>query len=497
MSSSDAKQYSILHVDGPLGVSIQVMDGKLRTVATGAGRLSKKLPEGIYTVRWLGPEPEERTVRLFATATPLAVKGGGSGQTFGSISLAEDAILETVSSQRQSTPLARVSKPVTTLSVVVEQREEALAKADPARSLRIMDAQRREVARWQALSGKRHGRLEAALPPGTYVIRFKSTGDRSAEQTVVVVEGYQTVVRLVDERGYEFRGRDGHRTRTAIRGIDPAQTVILSVRLGSSSLPDRDISRARTLLRGLNAQRTLLDELLVGMSARDQDPYMRLYCGLLVAKALREDRDGAGWASGAADQIAGSLPREFDADGAGLRCGLGQTDAISDYSRIAIPPMLAIGWRWLVESTLTSPSAIVGSRMTNAASDAPSAFLPWLVWYSSAIRRSEPGRHDEQVPPEDQLRQLIEQILAESSLDRGLDQGSFSLQTQLRVNDNLSSMLKPDTSRFLSDLGHLWNGRSVRAVSELAGNLGLPAGGLFDRAEQTLEELRAKRSSPA
>ncbi len=497
MSLSDAKEVTVLEVEGPLGVPIQVMDGKLRTIATGAGRLSAALPQGIYTVRWSGSEPEERTVRLFASPRPTIVKGGGSAQEFGAIALSGGGLLETMGSQNPSAGSPRPSRPrpATTLCIVVETDEEVMVKSDAARSLRILDARRREVARWSEQTKRSRGRLEAALPPGTYVLVFRSTGGRLVEQSVVITPGFQTVVRLANERGYEFRGREGYRKLTAIRGVDPARTVILSVPLGRPSLPDHDMSRAQTLLRSLYARRTLLDELLLDLSASDQDPYVQLYCALVIGKALREDPNANGWATGIAERIADALPREFESDAVGLRCGLGRADPLQRHDRLSAPPMLAVSWRWLTERTLSAPGVIVRNELMEAASDAPSAFLPWLVWYSSAVRKLEARRPGMPVFPEQELRRLIEQILAETSSTRFLEQGSFGLATRLSGRDDLSSLLKPDTSRFLSDLGHLWNAHSVQAVSELAGDLGLPAGNLLDRAEETLEELRSKRGA--
>lgn len=499
MSPSDTDGETILLVEGPLGVPIQVMDGKLRTVATGAGRLTASLREGIYTVRWFGTEPEERTVRLFASAKPAIVKGGGSGQAFDPIALSDDVPMGSAGSQQQAGGRKRTPKPapVPSLVVVVEQDDHVIAKSDPARSVRVLDAQRDEVARWSERSGQRRGRLQATLPPGAYVVRYKSTGNRVVEQTVVVTSGRQTVVRLSSERGYEFRGREGHRTPTAVRGIDPARTVILSVTEGSSGLYERDISRARTLLRGLNARSALLDEQLTQMSARDADPYMRLYCGLLVAKACHDYPDRAQWAQGIAQQIAGALPSEFEADVSALRWRLDPSAGLPAYGQLRMPPMLAISWRWISEWTVQAPGIVARGEMMDAASDAPSAFLPWLVWNASALRRAAPRAvRETQVDPELHLRELLDQIFAETSLERFTGIGSSGLTVGLKGLANRGQVLSADVGRFVSDLGHVWTRRD-QPMSELAGDLGLPAGSLVERAEDTLEELRSTRDATA
>ena len=163
------------------------------------------------------------------------------------------------------------------------------------------------------------------------------------------MSGFQTIIWLANERGYEFRGREGNRTLTAIRGVDPARTVILSVREGRPDFPDRDMLRALPRrsdgAAGLDARSTLLDELLFDLTASNQDPYMRLHCMLVLATAIQKNPDANGWATGMAERVADELPREFEADAAGLRCGDRWGRPGPTLGRLSTPPMLVISCR--------------------------------------------------------------------------------------------------------------------------------------------------------
>jgi hypothetical protein len=139
---------------------------------------------------------------------------------------------------------------------------------------------------------------------------------------MVVMSGFQTIIWLANERGYEFRGREGNRTLTAIRGVDPARTVILSVREGRPDLPIATCcERGRCWAASMRAE---LFSITTFRPHREQSgPYMRLHCSLVLATAIQKNPDANGWATGMAERAADELPREFEADAAGLRCGIG------------------------------------------------------------------------------------------------------------------------------------------------------------------------------
>jgi hypothetical protein len=65
-------------VTGPPGVEIQIVDGSNNVRARGAGRVSERLPEGVYIVKWTeGERTHEQIERLLGDRKPLRLNFSG------------------------------------------------------------------------------------------------------------------------------------------------------------------------------------------------------------------------------------------------------------------------------------------------------------------------------------------------------------------------------------------------------------------------------------
>ncbi len=497
MSNSDpAPGTGLLRAEGPPAVRIEIIDGGFNKVAVGTERLVETLPEGIYTVRWHGAgTPEEQHVRLFASDEPVTLRGGGSGERAQAPGLDDSlGFTKQIFDKDMTSFLSALPTGGSEICVVVEPKGGKI-HANPARSLRLLAADGRELepkreARGRQLRGRgRSARQLYAAPPGSYRLRYHAADGRLVEQTVQAFAGRRTILFMRYGRTYEMRLRAGDRVRTALRGIDPAASLAASASLAANRAPERgDYQLQEIVLHGLTGGAAALDaNLAERIAAPGVDPYAKLYAAALLLR--RAGRAGVPAMLDHAREIARSIPEPGWPDCQCLLWALGEGEGDG---ALALPPMLAQSWQWAVERSVGDPGAVPAGADFDAAADAPSSHLPWLVWNAADARPApapvafDPALLERQMVEIERGMGAIRARLGEEG-DRFLLSGGGHLDLPIGLSDA--------SLRLVGDLERARLGTGAEpGARDFILQLGMPAQSLVRRAETTLGEINRLRA---
>lgn len=498
MSISDAKTddrpTGRLSVTAPLGVEIEIADGRFRQVYVGAAPASLTLPEGVYNLSWhAGGRSEDRMVRV-RSDRPASEHGGefplGSAAPSAgkAASMMERSQFESV---QKAVSLGGASQASEILVVVRSSNERPVA--DLARSIRLTD-RRGERLRQTALSAANPDVADNLIAtrrfvtdPGPHILGFEGSERRRLEQAVHAFEGRQTIVYL---KYGSLMIAEKSPTGTGLkprRGIDPTETTVVSVPLRQSAKTDLDEGGrlADIMLHKLAAGETLRDEaLLDALKRRNADPYLRLYGAALLA-ADRSEQDQAQRRNDAL-RLLEQLDKADLPDAICIRWRLDRAELDRGRGLLVSPPLLDASWRWASEHSVLDPESIALGPVLSAAAKVTEPTPPWLVWLTAAktTRRPEPASAETSAA---QVAQLTRQIvtLVGSQLEQRLP--TF-------LNRQLAS-LSPATVEFanaaISVLSGVHEPPDPEIARRIAYSTGTPSWELAPQLGEALEELKS------
>ena len=287
-----------LIADGAPGVDIMIIDSHFRPVARGVTKLETRLPEGVYTVRFSAAgRAEDKPVRLLPIARPLVVEGGrfaiGSAPPSASSDAAELEHIQAsaVSTLTQNAPQRGYDE------LVVFVRAPGATRADASRSIRLFDAKDvavrskddDEVEAEQILSENEHGwaARQYSVRAGVYRLHYETNTRKLVEQTVYVFPRRRTFAFLKYGHAVEFAREDNGYKQVRRRGIDPAQTTLVSAGTSNSKPDADDLRLADILLHALGSSSVGLDQKLIAKLAEPGTcPYLKLYASAVLIRRL-------------------------------------------------------------------------------------------------------------------------------------------------------------------------------------------------------------------
>jgi endonuclease G len=226
--------------------------------------------------------------------------------------------------------------------------------------------------------------LSFDLPPGYW--RLRLTGPQSSgtvEMPLVMCPGWNTVVELALDSS----------VATSAPAWSPADLQMQMRRL--SNMPRNTALREyrRLALQSLATRRSLqgaafeglLNELLTD---KWDDPLLGIYGAYLLPFETTEQQSVA---SGVIQNLAllvqgpaGVLPqtgfRHPDVDALALRLSLSRNESLSSFEPFAYPPMLARGWRTLMEAARQRPDLVPKGSLTAEVAARLVAADPWVAW---------------------------------------------------------------------------------------------------------------------
>ncbi|WP_133064281.1 pYEATS domain-containing protein [Sandarakinorhabdus cyanobacteriorum] len=336
------------------------------------------------------------------------------------------------------------------------------------------------------------------VPPGTFLLSFAAQTGETMQQTVPALPGRRTFV-LCEGSTAKVLVAAGQGFEQLIRaGIDPARTVIVSVRGDETDDRIRERVRlARVLLHDIATGGSSLDNsLLAILDNPTTDPLLRLYgAATVVARLTSRQSPLAGetwpkrgigafrqqWVERAIAWLRVDKAMTIGPDETVLRWRLGEMGnsrrRLQGQRRIARPPMLAQVWRWAVEASIDEPAVIEQTAAIIAVTRSAVGAEPWLCWKAAAAKAAPSA-----LPPARRSSASIYKLVAEA-MTKAREIGSVGL-------DAILEQLTPEAGAAAVNLGKQIN--QVRPdIAELAVSLGLPASALLRRLNRTSQEIDA------
>jgi hypothetical protein len=300
--------------------------------------------------------------------------------------------------------------------LVVFVRAPDATRADVARSIRLFDAKdvairsSGELKVDEVLQEKEHGwaARRYSVHAGIYRLSYETVNRKTVEQTVYVFKGRRTFAFLKYGQALELVPEtDGFR-QARRRGIDPAQTTLISAEASDTNPSPDDLRLGDILLHALVSDEVGIDQNLVQRLAEPGAcPYLKLYASVvLILRREQLESDGdpneaaeqfeqtspqipPTWLEETSDKLLRSMPQEQawpDAQCCGWRlAALTQNRfSIDTNDALAAPPMLDCTWRWAVAHSFDSAKALPSVGTFRSASTARVQVAPWLVWRSAA-----------------------------------------------------------------------------------------------------------------
>jgi hypothetical protein len=399
-----------LIAEAPPAVDIEVFDANFKQIATGVRRLDLDLQEGLYTVRFIAAGvTEERPVRLLPIAEPLVVRGGHLALESAPPS---DAPGASDFERRQAQAFSNLAKPSRDLDeheiVVFVRAPDERTRSDVSRSLRLLDSHDVDVGVVDA-SETEQDRVEGwgtrryQLSPGSYRLRYESSARRMVEQTICVFPGRRTYAFLQYGSSVQIE-KSGDELRPVVRrGVDAAQTTIVSSANAEDQPNPEDIRLADLLLHGIRSLQSGIDRALIDTLIQpDSCPFLQLYAAAALTRRLEVTRSGGAerlteelqpdWMDSRIEALLENLVpgRWPDMQAIGWRLAMlreppGDAGAIL---KLRFPPMLDCSWRWAAAFSVDHPDCLPSRGVFEAAASARLAAGPWLVWSSAAARAS-------------------------------------------------------------------------------------------------------------
>lgn len=384
MSGSESKPKLRAFSDDD-GVQITVLNQKLETVGSGVKALEVDLSPGLYEARFeAGSSVREHLVSLepgsgltivhqeqmpFASAAPLAYTRGRIAE--------------------QSKAAARLSRESRRLGLggqlfVFARDEDLRARSNPARGLKLLTSEGKEVGDIQA-DGRSGG--GSAQPPwagcnyqlraGPWKLRGRVEGFGWVEQIVFVSPQWQTQVFLQRRSLHPGRGRWPDLADASVlmaetkNGFQPERAEMRATELARQALRDRRISVPRGDIEAM-------------VFKKKKNPMLAIYGAHLMIQSEKPDRDLLDSAIERLRSLVGDHP-----DVMALALWL---DPNAEVGSFAMPPMLLSSWSIVVAATARRPELVPRGSLSALISQRVLGGGPWLRWHvARGMARPEPS----------------------------------------------------------------------------------------------------------
>ncbi|HIB3360611.1 TPA: pYEATS domain-containing protein [Pseudomonas aeruginosa] len=493
------------------GIAIRLLNSNLKEITRGSGKLETKQPEGLYLVQWSsGGLQSETMVRLDGSQEITELRFDPSDTATDTAPHSGDhialALIDAVSNALEPIKGSQES----TIVLIVTGDAEPLNDISALR-LRLFDrndvAMRRDSGRFIKLDlGSDERAYIYHVKPGRFHIGFQSILKERLGQSVPALAGRQTLIFLTAARAKLIVPNNGKFVKEVGIGIDPAKTVIVTVRGDEEKYRVRERVRLASLLLYdiANQTNSLSRDVVSVLDDNQTDPMLRLYGALVALSTLkRDERSRISHESNLVGEPADSSLRW----GAHVRNWIsnpGQaglpTDAIAAYwelartipeaigkgpsksfpVRIETPPMLDRAWLWAIEESTVRPDAIRGTAQVAAATRSSGGTAPWLCWRLSAST-ARPRRSSVTDDLTSLTAQVVDKLntMANPSISRSVASVLKILSPEAQATALRALQIMSSNDRLINASG----------IADLAVSLGLPAQQLRNRLDKISKTL--------
>lgn len=506
MSQSDqSATLGRMVIEAALGTKIEVTDSVFKPVGEGDTHLTLDLAQGIFSVRFLrGDRIEDvlATVRAGETIT-VRPQTAGLATTAGATDEPGDGPFGNLPHDRIAALMRADLKKSEASILVFVRSDESGTTSDIAGTveLRAYDASRRGALKCAAREvNKSQGwsLLRFDIDPGAYELRLSTYERKRVSQTVYGFAERTSIIFMTYSRGSIVAESKGEATITSRRGLDPAQTAMLSFRV---------VPAHEDLLERLNVARFLVfclaqkprvswwDRLARLVPSCEHDPALALMLAVNLVRIMEANAAGVGGDlqvldPAPLDSLLGWM-REIGPDYQCLRwkdheLRSGWPEILMEQP-LRVPPMLDVCWRWAAEVSTRSPRLVEAVGAQVRAEAVNPAFRPWLV-----VGR-QPGEADDALAvfDRDQAQQNLQRVIAMIEvIAAARDGASKALAATARFPVMEADMLAQDivlANSALSIMGSLKQGDDP--IAALARNMGMSASSLGARLDETADAL--------
>lgn len=502
-TSSDlaaGKPHGKLEIRSRAGVEFRLLDSRGVQRMHGTGDVDLDLPEGLYSVEWLtAGSRNEVLVRVLADAPPAVVAFDVAKNAPTELGIVRSAPEHFDQLKRQ----LPTQPPQSAGIVVIVSAERAPAAAFVDLKLSNMRNIGMTVARdSDPLINPTPN--EAAqyypVPPGDYLLAFRSVTGETLQQTVPALRGRCTLVFLSQVSGRVLVA-DGTDFKTHVgTGIDVARSVIITAAGDESDERIRERARlARVLLHDIASNGGSLGaDFQVILDDPKTDPLLRMLAVIVIIARLKAKQSptpdhhwptgsaarsfAEGWADQAVRWLAIDKGYVVAPDETVARWHLGQLLTVKRQLRarrsIAAPPMLAQVWRWAVAQSVEDPQALPLTPPNVAAARSAVGAELWLCWKASAAKAPPVSRIG---PSKADITKLVADVVDKASklsdIQRALPSGK------------MTSYLSPEAAADARVA--IGNAASTKgdAATKMAVSLAIPGGALQRRLTRVDQEI--------
>lgn len=278
------------------GIAIRLLNSNLKEITRGSGKLETKQPEGLYLVQWSsGGLQSETMVRLDGSQEITELRFDPSDTATDTAPHSGDhialALIDAVSNALEPIKGSQES----TIVLIVTGDAEPLNDISALR-LRLFDrndvAMRRDSGRFIKLDlGSDERAYIYHVKPGRFHIGFQSILKERLGQSVPALAGRQTLIFLTAARAKLIVPNNGKFVKEVGIGIDPAKTVIVTVRGDEEKYRVRERVRLASLLLYdiANQTNSLSRDVVSVLDDNQTDPMLRLYGALVALSTLKRD----------------------------------------------------------------------------------------------------------------------------------------------------------------------------------------------------------------
>lgn len=498
-----------LVVTSPAGTDYRVTDGEGREIAQGAGgELKLAVDPGIYAVEWHSAgERSETLLRVSAGSEPATATFASALTSPSQTSLAEIAprVAESIGGEanpasHRDSAIIVVLKPLSERSgglddIGLLNEREAVMVPDEGRALPT------------DLSQNERGRYYS-VPPGVYLLSFRSLTGETVQQTIPALPGRSTLVHLTERKtSLLVASGDKFEAKEQV-GCDPAQTAMISLTGSESGLRVGErIRLCRVLVNDLINGSGSIDKGFVAiLDDPESDPLLRLFAAIVTIERLKKKQSpepGMTWPKSSTSARKTWAERalrwlEMDKgvtipDETVARWQLAELlkRKVRSQRRILRPPMLTLSWRWAIAQSNTNQDALPLTPANIAAARSAISLEPWLCWLASAAKA---GPNRAATVAKDEANRLASAVaekvqgLADSMSSN--QPNTQNLDKRVQLND-LLSVMSSSAANAVAQIASSSSAGNTVGAGDLALKLGIPAAALAGRLVRTTQELDA------
>ena len=373
----------------------------------------------------------------------------------------------------------------------------------------------------QILSENEHGwaARQYSVRAGVYRLHYETNTRKLVEQTVYVFPRRRTFAFLKYGHAVEFAREDNGYKQVRRRGIDPAQTTLVSAGTSNSKPDADDLRLADILLHALGSSSVGLDQKLIAKLAEPGTcPYLKLYASAVLIRRLESatcahDADNEpsvveeispeipqAWLERTSIRLLQSMPQPRtwpDVQCCGWRlASLTENRFSLDLSdTLSAPPMLDCSWQWAVAHSFDRPGTLPNAGVFRSASEARLRAAPWLVWRSASTSSSSQkpsASAEESTTSLENLLTELDRSAPQSPTRFAPSEAEYAGKRVQRLFDSLT----PPARQMVSTLLHLERNAVQEPTIDLkivGSSLGAPLESLQEWVEDTLRQVARPR----